>query len=89
MGLYADCHKNAQTWLPLFLYPGSRDGVLEASDLIEKGSYGDDYHIIGLNARDTIRITVIAGPENADFLPTFLLSMMILSMTSSIPLTRR
>ena len=45
------------------------EGVLEAADLIEEGIYGDDYQLTGVNAGDTLRITMKAGPENASFLP--------------------
>lgn len=46
------------------------DGVLEASDLIEQGIYGDDYELSGVNAGDTIKVTMKAGADNPDFLPT-------------------
>ncbi len=45
-------------------------GVLEATDLIEQGEYGDDYLLTGLTAGDVIRITLQAGPENPALLPT-------------------
>jgi len=48
-------------------------GVLEATDLIEQGEYGDDYLLTGLTAGDVIRITLKAGPENPALLPTITL----------------
>ena len=47
-------------------------GVLEATDLIEQGEYGDDYLLTGLTAGDVIRITLKAGPENPALLPAII-----------------
>ena len=47
-------------------------GVLEATDLIEQGQYGDDYLLTGLTAGDVIRITLKAGPENPALLPAII-----------------
>ena len=47
-------------------------GVLEATDLIEEGAYGDAYLLTDLTAGDAVRITMKSGPENPGFLPTIL-----------------
>lgn len=46
------------------------EGVLDASDLIEQGIYGDYFELNGVSARDIIKVTMKAGADHPDFLPT-------------------
>ncbi len=49
------------------------EGVLDESDLVDVGVYGDEYLLTGTNAGDTIRITLAAGNANPDFLPVLVI----------------